>query len=222
LAPTALDVLAIRAALLVILTPALAHAQSVPGMPEPGEEPPPPALAASAPAELEAQPRDVDRRDGPGPGWVILPGVNYAPEAGLTVAAALLRYFRLGEDPEGRLSSLRMQASISLDGRGELSVDPSLWAADDRLRLGGTLNATYFDYAYYGIGNQTRAEDGEDFTSVRLNARLEAAARMWHDRFAGVLYDFRYETSPRSRKAACSTPGWSAARGAFSPAWAAS
>ena len=193
MARTALDVLAIWAALLVSLTPALARAQSVPGIPEPGDVAPPPAGGASTPAELEARPRDIDRRDGPGPGWVILPGVNYAPEPGLTVAAALLRYFRLGEDPEGRLSSVRMQASVSLHGRGEVSVDPSLWAADDRLRLGGTLNASYFDYAYYGIGNQTSAQDREDFTSVRINARLEAAARMWHDLFAGVLYDFRYE-----------------------------
>ncbi|HEU5057152.1 MAG TPA: BamA/TamA family outer membrane protein [Kofleriaceae bacterium] len=188
-----LDVLAIVAALSAGLTPARAAAQPVPGVPEPGEPPAPPAGAATEPTELEARRPDVDRRDGPGPGWVILPGINYAPEPGLTVGGALLRYFRLTDDPETRLSSHRLQASVSLKGRGEVSFDPSLWAADDGLHLGGTLNASYFDYPYYGIGNDTRAADREDFTSMRVHARPEAAARVWRDLFAGVLYDFRYE-----------------------------
>ena len=191
LSRAALDVLAFRVVLLTGLAPALARAQSVPGMPEPGEDPPPPAGAEPLGTELEAQP---DRGPaGPPAGWVILPGINYAPEPGFTVAAALLRYFRVGGDPEVRLSSVGLRGSLSLRGRGELSFDPSLWMAGDRLNLAGTLGVSYFDYPYYGIGNQTRAEDREDFTAVRVNARLEAAARVWRALFTGVLYDFRHE-----------------------------
>jgi hypothetical protein len=193
LSRAAVDVLALVAALCAGLTPVPARAQPVPGMPEPGETPPPPAGAENEATELEARHPAGDRRDGPGPGWVILPGINYAPEPGLTVGAALLRYFRFGEDKdEGRLSSYRFTASASFKGRGELSIDPHVYAADDRLQLGGTLNANYFDYPYYGIGNDTSVEDREDFTAVRVHARPEAAARVWGELYAGVLYDFRY------------------------------
>lgn len=192
---TGLDVLATSAVLLAALGPAAAaHAQSVPGMPEPGDEPPPPAGAASSAAELEAADREVDDEPSESTrGWVILPGVSYTPERGLTAGGALLRYFRLENRRRARLSSLGVRGEASLKGRGELRFDPSLWMAGDRLNLGGSVSASYFDYPYYGIGNDTPAEAREDFTAFRADARLEVAARMWRALYGGVLYDFRRE-----------------------------
>ena len=215
LSRAAVDVLALAAALLAGFLPIRADAQPVPGMPEPGEPTPPPAGAATSPTEIQAMRQEPDRRDGPGPGWVILPGINYAPEPGLTVAASLLRYFRVGDDPDGRLSSHRLSASVSFKGRGELSFDPHFWTADDRLLLTATLNTNYFDYPYYGIGNNTRAEDREDFTAVRVHARPEAAARVWGDFFAGVLYDFRYEHMTEVEEGGMIDAGVPGAEGGF-------
>jgi outer membrane protein assembly factor BamA len=175
--------------LVAAVTPAVSRAQSVPGMPEPGETAPPAGAGEVTPPapELEGGPA------GPGPGWVILPGINYTPERGLTVAGALLRYFRIERRADARPSSLGLRAGISLDGRSEVSFDPSLWMIGDRLNVAGTTGVSYFDYPYYGIGNDSRAEDREDYTAVRVGARLEVAARVWHALFGGLLYDVRYE-----------------------------
>jgi outer membrane protein assembly factor BamA len=171
------------------LWPAAALGQSVPGMPEPGEQAPPAGGPEPVPAgpEVEAGPA------GPAPGWVILPGINYAPERGLTVAGAVLRYFRLERRASARPSSLGLRAGVSIKGRSEVSFDPSLWMFGDRLNVAGTVFTSYFDYPYYGIGNDTRAEDREDYTALRAGGRLEVAARVWRALFAGPLYDFRYE-----------------------------
>ncbi len=184
--------------LLAGLLPATAaRAGAIPGMPEPGEDSPP-ARANTEPDELTAKPTETredepSRPDQPKPGWVILPGVSYTPERGLNVAGTLMRYFRLDSGPEARPSSLALRASISLKARTEATFDPTIWLAGDRLNLAGTLGASYYDYPYYGVGNDTVVEDREDFTAGRVNARLEVVARVWQALYVGPLYDFRYE-----------------------------
>lgn len=172
-----------------MLVPAAAHGQSVPGTPEPGEAVPPAGAAEPVlpTPELEARPSE------PAAGWVVLPGVNYTPERGAMATGALLRYFRLSRLPGTRASSLSLTAGISVKGRSELSFDPSVWMMRDRLNIAGTAYASRFDYPYYGIGNDTRAGDREDFTAVRAGARLEVVARVWRSLLAGPLYDARYE-----------------------------
>ncbi len=171
------------------MTPAPVRAQSVPGVPEPGETAPPAGAGELAPPapEVESGPA------GPGPGWVILPGINYTPEHGLNVAGALLRYFRLERRIDARPSFLGLRAGISLEGRSEVSFDSSLWMLGDRLNLAGTTGVSYFDYPYYGIGNDTPASDREDYTALRVGARVEMVARVWRALFVGPLYDARYQ-----------------------------
>lgn len=187
-----LEVLAAPAVLLAALIPATpARAQSVPGVPEPGDQVQP-VGAAGTPAELEAK-RPEEEDDTPRPGWVILPGINYAPETGLSASGTLLRHFRLKHHPDARLSSLGLHSMVSFNRRGEVNFDPVLWMAGDRLNLTGTLGVSYFDYPYYGIGNDSPAAAREDFTSFRTSARLEPTARMWGPLYAGLVYDFRHE-----------------------------
>jgi outer membrane protein assembly factor BamA len=125
-------------------------------------------------------------------GWVALPGLDYSPERGLAVAASLLYYFRTGA-PDERPSRIGTQTSISWDKRGEVALTPDLWLFDERLNLGGSAQLSYFDYGYFGIGNDTSTADREDFTAMRASVRGEAVVRVFGDFFAGGLYDYRYE-----------------------------
>lgn len=163
----------------------------MPGVPEPGEPAPPPG---AAPDPAPPPERAVDGTpDEPEPGWVILPGINYTPERGLTLAGAVLRYFRFGDAPQGRVSSMALRTGISFAGRGELTFDPSVWAAGDRINIAGTLGVSYFDYPYYGIGNDTPESNREDYTALRISSRIEVVARVWRSLLAGVVHDFRHE-----------------------------
>jgi outer membrane protein assembly factor BamA len=179
-----------RAVLLLSLLPAAAHAQSVPGVPE-STDVEPPIEDSTPPPPVEDGPQLIaasSRRDG----WVALPGVTYTPERGLSVAGALLRYFRVGR-PGGRPSRIALQAGVSFTKRAELNFDPNLWLVGDRLNVALASQVSYFDYPYYGIGNDTEETAREDFTAFRIPIRLEALARMSEDSYGGLLYDFRYE-----------------------------
>jgi len=203
-----------------------ARAQSIPGKADPVEAPPRQGAGASgedasgsgdgagAAAEadgerggdLRSTPPTDREESGPGhpltppsgrsSGWVVLPGLSYTPEHGLTVAGAVLRYFR-PEEEDRRSSRIGLQAGISLDGRAEVDFDPELWFLSDRLNIDGSSQVTYFDYSYFGIGNDTPDEAGEDYTAFRVNARVELIGHLTHTLYSGVLYDFRYEDITR-------------------------
>lgn len=125
-------------------------------------------------------------------GWVALPGLNYSPERGLAVAASVLYYFRNGGADE-RPSRVGTEAGISWGKRGEVSITPDLWLFHERLNLSGSALLSYFDYGYFGIGNDTSTGDREDYTAGRAGARPEAVVRLFGDFFAGALYDYRYQ-----------------------------
>jgi hypothetical protein len=180
--------LAALAVSVAVLTPSAA-AQSVPGAAEPGDNVPP----AGAEPGPEGAPSEPPPPKEPAPGWVILPGISYTPEHGLALAGSVLRYFRIDRGRQRRPSRLGLTGYASLDGRGELTFDPSLWMWHDRLNIAGTAGLSYYDYPYYGIGNQTPESFHEEFTAFRAVAHVDLAVRLWRGLFVGPLYDFRYE-----------------------------
>jgi outer membrane protein assembly factor BamA len=127
-------------------------------------------------------------------GWVVLPGLNYSPERGLAVAGSVLYYYRTGlGGPDERPSRIATNASISRDKRGQLALDPDLWLFGGKLNLSGATQLSYFDYGYFGIGNDTPVDDREDYTALRAGARAEAVLHIGGPFYGGALYDLRYE-----------------------------
>ncbi|HWM85397.1 MAG TPA: BamA/TamA family outer membrane protein [Kofleriaceae bacterium] len=125
-------------------------------------------------------------------GWVFLPGVTYTPDHGLTLAGAALRYFKT-EARTARVSHVVLTAEGSLEGRGMVSFDPNVWFDGGRFHLGGTALVSYLDYSYFGLGNDTRMADGEDYTAVRGTVRPEGVMRIARSLYGGVVYEFRHE-----------------------------
>jgi hypothetical protein len=125
-------------------------------------------------------------------GWVYLPGLYYTPERGLIISGAVLRYFR-PYDSDQRLSRVALQAGASFDGRAEIDLDPELYLRSDRLIIDGSSQLTYFDHAFYGIGNDTPSEARETYTALRLDARAEVIHQLIREVYAGGVYDFRYQ-----------------------------
>ncbi|HUS65163.1 MAG TPA: BamA/TamA family outer membrane protein [Kofleriaceae bacterium] len=144
-------------------------------------------------ARADAQEQAVEKTgEPPTSGWVALPGLTYTPERGLAVAGSVLYYYRNGGADE-RPSRIQTQASISREKRGEVNVDPDVWLLHERLNVGGTAGVSYFDYGYFGIGNDTRTDAREDYSALRIAARGETVVSLGADLFAGGLYDYRYE-----------------------------
>jgi outer membrane protein assembly factor BamA len=148
---------------------------------------------APAPAEQGQVSGGAEPEPAPRPaGWVVLPGVAYTPDHGLTVAGALMRYFRRGS-PGERTSRVVLTVEASASGRGMVSLDPDVWFADGLYHLGGSTWVSYLDYTYFGVGNETRFADGEDYTAVRTTLRPEVVRRIAGNFYAGALYEARYE-----------------------------
>jgi outer membrane protein assembly factor BamA len=159
-------------------------ARAAPVEPSASEEDAPPPAEQGQVSDV-AQPEPTSRRDG----WVFLPGMTYTPETGLNMAGAAMRYFPGG----ARTSRLLLTVEASTSARGTVSFDPDVWFADGKYHLGGSAWANYLDYTYFGIGNDTRMADGEDFTAVRMTVRPELVRRVAEDLYAGALYELRYE-----------------------------
>lgn len=122
---------------------------------------------------------------------MVLPGATYTPERGLILSAAALRYVRPAAS--NRLSRIMLQGGGSFDRRGELDFDPEIYFRNGRLILDGSSQLTYFDYAFFGIGNDTHSASRENYTAFRFNARVELIYRLAHGFYLGGLYDTRYE-----------------------------
>lgn len=147
------------------------------------------ASTDEADATLEKQ-AEKPRRGG----WVLLPGITYSPDRGITFAGGALRYFRApGQDDDARASRVVLTVEASVSGRGMVSFDPDVWFADERYHLGGTAWVSYLDYAYFGVGNQTTMQEREDYTAVRWSLRPELVRRITRALYAGAVYEFRYE-----------------------------
>jgi hypothetical protein len=161
-----------------------------------GQPPSPAATSADGGASSTGAPQQVSGSADPGAprraGWVFLPGVTYTPDHGLTVAGAAMRYFRRDTRAE-RASSMVLSVEASVQGKGMVSLDPNVWLAGGDYHLGGSAWVSYLDYSYFGIGNDTRMADGEDFTAVRVQVRPELVRRIARHVYAGALYEFRHE-----------------------------
>jgi hypothetical protein len=162
-----------------------------------GAEPPPGAAsvadgeaaggsAAGETADV-ARAREPDQRSG----WVLLPGVTYTPDHGFNVSGSALRYFHTPSSARASRAVLTVEGATT--GRGMVTFDPDVWLDGDRFHLGGTAWVSYLDYAYFGIGNDTRMADREDFTATRWTVRPEAVARIARSLYGGAVYEFRYE-----------------------------
>lgn len=125
-------------------------------------------------------------------GWVFLPGITYTPDRGLTLAGGALRYFR-SDEPGARASRVVLTVEASMSKRGMVSFDPDVWLRAGRFHLGGTVWVSYLDYAYFGVGNDTRMADREDYTAVRGTVRPELVTRITRELYAGAVYEGRYE-----------------------------
>lgn len=127
-----------------------------------------------------------------GGGFVILPGISYSPERGFTLAVAALRYFRLG-DPNAPPSRIRVVGAISVSGQGSFIVEPEVRLLDDRLRLYQKTKFSYYEYDYFGIGNDAPTSAREEYIAARLEMRFEGIYEVVEHLYVGPLVDFRGE-----------------------------
>jgi outer membrane protein assembly factor BamA len=119
-----------------------------------------------------------------GGGLVVLPGVNYSPESGVSVGAALMRYFRI--EPKIRPSRVVLQGQYAFTGDADLRFSPEIWFSSWAVKLSTSVERK--DHDFFGIGNDTELAMQESYLSHRFDGRLEVIHRMPAGFSLGALY----------------------------------
>ena len=133
-------------------------------------------------------------------GFVIAPVVYYTPETSLAWGLVGIHHFRLGRsDRPSRLSHYRFNLIRSQNKQSIAQVDYELYLAGGRFLVDGVAKYSYYPDRFYGIGNRSREEDREDFTSSNWRLQLNLQRR-WGDHFFAGLHLETHDVSMRARQ----------------------
>jgi len=120
-------------------------------------------------------------------GFIVAPVVYYTPETRIAWGFVGIHYFRLFSSAHpSRLSSYRFNVIRTQNKQTTAQVDWELYFAGDDFLLDGTAKFSYYPNRLYGIGNRTREEDREDYTSRNWRLQLEPQFRVSESVYVGV------------------------------------
>ena len=131
---------------------------------------------------------DADERFG----IVPIGAVLYAPETGVTFAAAALMYTRLGPPGRVRDSKVMVAAAYTLKSQWLVQLSGSLFAFEDAAALDYEVDVSYFPKKFYGIGNDTSIKDDEeDYIRQAYQVELRPALRILPNIYAGPAFQIK-------------------------------
>ncbi len=116
----------------------------------------------------------------------------YQPETSFLLGGAASLVY---EPPEGsglKQSQLLLAGVATLKKQFSLLLSPDWYLLDDRLHLGGTLSVARYPDQFFGLGAQTRAEDGEPYTPVLWEAEVSPKWRVARNVYLGPSVRFQH------------------------------
>ena len=134
-------------------------------------------------------------------GFVIAPVVYYTPETKLAWGLVGIHHFRLGRPaPAARLSHYRFNLIRTQNKQSVAQVDYEIYLAGGRLLIDGMAKYSYYPDRFYGLGNRSREQDREDYTSSNWRLQLNLQRRFGPNIFAGLHLETG-DVSMRAREA---------------------
>lgn len=131
---------------------------------------------------------DADERFGIVPVGAVL----YAPETGVTFAAAALLYTRLGPAGRVRDSKVMLAAAYTLQSQWLVQLSGTLFAFEDAAALDYEVDVSYFPKKFYGIGNDTSIRDDEEaYIRQAYQLELRPAARVLPNLYVGPAFQIK-------------------------------
>ncbi len=125
--------------------------------------------------------------------WNALPILSYSRETELAFGGFAVRYFRIGDaPPESRPSFLAAAVTISTRAQVFADVYPELWWDHERWLVSGQLAYRRIPDYFFGIGNDTRAADREQYTLHTFWSRFDLRYRAWKALFVGARHELQW------------------------------
>ncbi|MBC8082628.1 MAG: BamA/TamA family outer membrane protein [Hymenobacter sp.] len=124
------------------------------------------------------------------PSFIPFPVIFSQQETGLAVGASILPVWRFGSDTTTRKSNARFVGWFSQKGQTSLQATHNVFTAGEKLYLLGELSYYDVNFLYYGLGNDTRKDDGSELGYKLIIFNQRVMPRVAPNLFAGIQYRF--------------------------------
>ncbi|MGV3761109.1 BamA/TamA family outer membrane protein [Parapedobacter sp.] len=132
-------------------------------------------------------------------GFVALPALGYAQETGLEFGLAGVYNFYMNKtDTAIRTSNVTFIGTFTTRRQTNLKLESDIWTTGNRHHYISELRFRNFPFNFYGLGNETAAQDEDVVLMQLIRVRLEGERELAPDYYGGlnVAYE-RYHFSDR-------------------------
>ena len=132
------------------------------------------------------KPVDQEKDDG----IILLPVLSYMPETKIAAGALVSYFFReSGSDRHSRPSTLMPSVIFTQKKQFSSELSADLYWKNELYYLKGYISYKKFPDKFYGIGNNTKEENEENYTPLIYQLRLNFQKIMVFDSYLGLLYE---------------------------------
>ncbi len=131
----------------------------------------------------DAQQAEVPR------GWLLLPGLSFSDDRGVTAALALFYYF--AADDNSRPSEVRVGTAVSSQGDYNIDLRPLLRLHKDALAVIGVVDASQQSWQFWGIGNDAPRDAEATYQRRRVVGQVAVLYRVLADLRVGPMLDLQ-------------------------------
>lgn len=189
-----------------LLTASIIHSSILAGQPG--------GLNQTGPPEHDPEPSlpaRVDSTDGSSLRFAGFPVIGYSPET--RIMGGIYAQILAGDPGIRRPSSLGLSFLISQNRQFSLNLFPEIWFDDNRFHLAGEMKWQHWPDRFFGIGNDTREEDKENYVSRIWGIKLDLLRSLHNQFYAGILLEIEnndieeYDTVSHAILTGGSVPG---------------
>ncbi|MDN3669233.1 BamA/TamA family outer membrane protein [Echinicola jeungdonensis] len=126
--------------------------------------------------------------------WTFIPALTYSPETSWGIGARTIKVFRATStksDGDLRPSTLPITFLYTLENQAIFTSELELWKDENKDYLHARLELTDYPFKFYGIGNELRQENEEDYASRYIYFHLQYQRELLKGFYLGPRYEFR-------------------------------
>ncbi|WP_262247560.1 outer membrane protein assembly factor [Parapedobacter soli] len=120
-------------------------------------------------------------------GFVVLPALGYAQETGLEFGlAGVYNFYANKADTNIRTSNVTFIGTFTTQRQTNLKLESDIWTTGNRYHYISELRFRNFPFNFYGLGNETAAQDEDVVLMQLVRVRLEGERELTPHYYAGV------------------------------------
>ena len=133
-------------------------------------------------------------------GFVVLPALGYAQETGLEFGlVGVYNFYMNRADTTIRTSNATFVGTFTTERQTNLKLESDIWTTGNRYHYISELRFRNFPFNFYGLGNETEAQDEDVVLMQWIRMRLEGERKLAPNYYGGlnIVYE-RYRFSDKT------------------------